>query len=441
MKKLLLLVSTLLLFCLLPLQSALAENPPYLYEPSSDLYFSAEELEDLLAPIALYPDPLIAQILPAATFIDQIDQAARYVKRYGPGRVDIQPWDVSIKSVAHYPDLLLMMDRDYDWTVSLGQAFINQPQEVMSAIQRLRADAMDMGNLVSTREQQVVMEGDYIRIYPAAPQVIYIPSYDPRIVYVERSHPGYGLINFGIGLSIGVWLNRDFDWYGHRIYYHGWQGDGWIRRARPHVHVHNTYYVNNSYRVINRNRGIMYHDVNRYREQIRRDRYERRPPPGRPISPLRERHTPVINKTPGGRPLPPPAYQQPRPQRPDFRPSPPRVKDRAEELRAVKPTVSRPHQPHREQRGMQTAPPKQPPAAPATARPAVVRPAPATTSPPAATKPAPVVPAVKPPPAAHPAPKAPAAGTDKERPQRPGKPEKQEQNENREPQGEGRHKR
>src|SRR5512144_94798 len=81
----------------------------------SDYLFTAEELEDLLAPIALYPDPLLAQILPAATFVDQIDEAARFVRRYGRApRIDYQPWDVSVRAVAHYPDVLFMMDRKYD---------------------------------------------------------------------------------------------------------------------------------------------------------------------------------------------------------------------------------------------------------------------------------------------------------------------------------------
>src|SRR5208337_3421983 len=97
------------------------------YPESADTLFTAEELDDLLAPIALYPDPLLAQILPAATFIDQIDEAARYVRQYGKtARIDDQPWDVSVKAMAHYPDVLFMMDQKNDWTASLGQAFINQ---------------------------------------------------------------------------------------------------------------------------------------------------------------------------------------------------------------------------------------------------------------------------------------------------------------------------
>lgn len=127
-------------------------NPPYEEGTTySDALFSTEELEDLLAPIALYPDPLIAQALPAATFVDQISDAARYLSQEGKyARIDQQPWDVSVKAVAHYPELLFMMDRKYEWTVSLGQAFLNQREDVMNAIQLLRRDALDAGNLLST---------------------------------------------------------------------------------------------------------------------------------------------------------------------------------------------------------------------------------------------------------------------------------------------------
>ena len=127
--------------------------------------FAAAELDELLAPIALYPDPLIAQILPAATFFDQVDAATRYVKQFGNvALIDDQPWDVSVKAVAHYPDVLFMMDQKYDWTVSLGEAYINQPQDVMDAIQRLRAEAEAEGNLVSNSQQQVINEGGIISI-------------------------------------------------------------------------------------------------------------------------------------------------------------------------------------------------------------------------------------------------------------------------------------
>ncbi|HEY6008980.1 MAG TPA: DUF3300 domain-containing protein [Geobacteraceae bacterium] len=278
---------------------------------SGDL-FTAEELDELLAPIALYPDPLLAQILPAATFIDQIDAAARYVRLYGvSARIDDQPWDVSVRALAHYPDVLFMLDQKYDWTVSLGQAYVNQPQEVMDAIQRLRAEARAEGNLVSTSQQQVLIEDDYIRIVPAEPEVIYVPQYDPLVVYAEPPPP-YGFITFGIGFTIGAWLNRDCDWHGHRVYYHGWRGGGWVNRARPYVNPRRSVYINNRYSAINVNRRVVQHDTARYREDIRRNmeyRREHRPPPVAPGREVRPRGGGEIRAT-----TPPAAPRPPAPQ-------------------------------------------------------------------------------------------------------------------------------
>jgi hypothetical protein len=243
---------------------------------SGDTLFTAEELDDLLAPIALYPDPLLAQILPAATFIDQIDEAARYVRQYGKtARIDDQPWDVSVKAMAHYPDVLFMMDQKNDWTVSLGQAFINQQQDVMDAIQRLRTEAQAEGNLVSTPQQEVVDEDNYISIVPAAPELVYVPQYDPLMVYMESSPP-YGFITFGIGFAIGAWLDRDCDWHGRRVFYHGWQGRGWISRSRPHIHDPRNIYINNSFSVINVNRKVIQHNTVNFREELRRNAQNRR---------------------------------------------------------------------------------------------------------------------------------------------------------------------
>ena len=247
---------------------------------SDDHLLTPEELDELLSPIALYPDPLIAQILPAATFIDQIDEAERYVRQYGrSARIDDQPWDVSVKAIAHYPDILFMMDQKSDWTASLGQAFINQEQDVMDTIQRLRADAEEAGNLVSTPQQEVYEEDGLIRIVPADPELIYVPRYDPSVIYEEPS-PSYGFITFGIGLAIGAWLDRDCDWRGHRVFYHGWQGGGWIGRARPHIRDRRHVYINNNNAVIKLDRKVVRHDTARFREDLRRNAARRveRPP-------------------------------------------------------------------------------------------------------------------------------------------------------------------
>ncbi|ACM19739.1 protein of unknown function, DUF330-containing [Geotalea daltonii FRC-32] len=278
------------------------------YNAGDDL-FTTEELDDLLAPIALYPDPLIAQILPAATFVDQIDEAARYVRQYGKSaRIDLQPWDVSVKAVAHYPTVLFMMDNRYEWTVSLGQAFVNQEQEVMDIIQQLRADAKAAGSLISTPQQQVIVEGQVIRIIPAEAEVIYVPQYDPVAVYVEGFYPSYGFISFGIGFGIGAWLNRDCDWHRHRIFYHGWRGRGWINRARPFINTRNRTYINSRHRDIHINRRVVQHDTIRFRNELRRNVELRREQGRRPGAPANvpQRRTRVA----------PPATTVPRPASP-----------------------------------------------------------------------------------------------------------------------------
>src|ERR1700722_17180748 len=231
--------------------------------------YSPDQLDNLLAPIALYPDPLLAQVLPAATFVDQIDEASRYVRSYGQNGVDDQDWDVSVKAVAHYPAVLDMMADKIDWTTALGQAYVNQSTDVMISVQRLRRLASDQGNLVTNQQQQVIVQPSYIQIWPAQPQYAYVPVYNPAYVYYRRASPGAFFITFGTGFIIGAWLNRDCDWGGRRVYYTGWNGGGWIGRSRGYVHIHNTVYVNNRYTniTINRtvvNRRVNYTNMNRY---------------------------------------------------------------------------------------------------------------------------------------------------------------------------------
>jgi hypothetical protein len=146
-----------------------------------------------------------------------------------------------------------MMSGDLDWTADLGDAFLNQPEDVTRSIQRLRWRAKAVGNLISNDEQTVVIEGEYIQIIPAQPQYIYIPQYDPAVVYVRRPAVGISpFITFGFGLAIGGWLSMDFDWYNHHIIYHGWNRHGWVNNARPYVHITNVY-VNRSRPYINQN--------------------------------------------------------------------------------------------------------------------------------------------------------------------------------------------
>jgi hypothetical protein len=236
---------------------ALAAPAALLQEDNEGDGFSYEQLDDLLAPIALYPDPLLAQVLLAATFVDQLDEAARYVRGYGPDGVDDEDWDVSVRAVAHYPVVLSYLADHIDWTTELGQAYAAQSTDVMTSVQRLRHMALSEGNLQTTPEQEVVVDDDYIQIVPAQPSFIYVPRYSPAIVYHRR--PVFGVaISFGVGLAIGAWLNDDFDWRGHRVYYHGWNGGGWIGRSRPHVRI-TPGYVNSRYSSVVFNRKALDH--------------------------------------------------------------------------------------------------------------------------------------------------------------------------------------
>ena len=183
---------------------------------------TADQLNQLLGPIALYPDALIALILPASAVPADIVLAARYLQSGGdPSQVDRQPWDDSVVALAHYPDVIAWMDQNLAWTSQLGSAFVAQRDAVMQAIQQLRTEALAAGTLYSTPQQQVVQEGGAISIVPAQPDVIYVPRYDPSVVYYQWERPpGYAgpLLTFGGGFPVGLWLSYDVDWGHHRIW-------------------------------------------------------------------------------------------------------------------------------------------------------------------------------------------------------------------------------
>jgi hypothetical protein len=188
----------------------------------------APQLDQLLGPIALYPDPLIAQMLPASTVPAQIVLADRYVSGGGdPNQIEQQAWDASVKAMARYTNVLKWMDDNLAWTTELGQAFLNQQPDVMKSIQRLRASASKLGNLQSSPQQQVVADGGNIEIVPADPQMIYVPVYQPAQVYYDTAI-GPPFITFGIGWPIGAWLGYDCDWgNGNLIFW----GPGYPRPA------------------------------------------------------------------------------------------------------------------------------------------------------------------------------------------------------------------
>ena len=246
---------------------------------------SAEQMDNLLAPIALYPDPLLAQVFPASTFVDQVEQAARWLRsnKDNPAKIDSQTWDVSVKSVGHYPQVIYMMSDKLDWTTALGQAYVNQSTEVLTSVQRLRARAKAAGYLVTTPQQVVIVEKEVIKVVPAQPQVIYVPTYNPQVVYVQPSGPSTGTvvaataISFGVGLAIGAWLNNDCNWHSHTVYYHGWHGSGWVTTSSHYVHV-NSVYVNNRYSTVHVNtavvnRNVNYNNINHYNSVNRNVNY------------------------------------------------------------------------------------------------------------------------------------------------------------------------
>lgn len=205
------------------------------------------ELDQLLAPIALYPDPLLSQILMAATYPEEVAEAARWLRDPGDAALqgeqlaaalEQQDWDPSVKSLVPFPDVLQMMAQRPDWTLAIGQAFLAQPADVMASIQGLRRMAEAAGTLASTPQATVMNEGGMILIEPPAPGVVYVPVYDPWVVFAPWPYPGYPPLYFppppnyiirtapysAIGFSIGVvvvqslWGWSHWDWHHHRIH-------------------------------------------------------------------------------------------------------------------------------------------------------------------------------------------------------------------------------
>ena len=202
-----------------------------------------EQLQQLVAPIALYPDALVAQILAAATYPDQVVEADRWLQQHTDLKgeqlgqeADRQPWDPSVKALTEFPSVLANMDKNLSWTSSLGDAYVNQQQDVMNAVQVMRGRAEKAGNLKSTSQENVSQQGQTIVIEPADPQIVYVPEYDPWLVYGEPIGvwPGWywypGLffdgpgIAFGLGFGVGFfggfgwgWNNWGYDWRHHGI--------------------------------------------------------------------------------------------------------------------------------------------------------------------------------------------------------------------------------
>jgi hypothetical protein len=229
-------------------QSLVAQAEPGPLQASSGAPYmeqTPEQLQQLVAPIALYPDSLVAQILAASTFPEQVVDADQWVQSHPDSKgealaqaVDQLPWDPSVKALAAFPAILGNMDKNLSWTSSLGDAYYNQEQSVMDAIQVMRRRAQEASHLNSTPEQTVTTEGSDIEIEPVRSDIIYVPAYDPWIVYGGPivAWPGWypypgiwydgSALFFGGGFGIGFfggygwgWHHWGCDWHHHYAVY------------------------------------------------------------------------------------------------------------------------------------------------------------------------------------------------------------------------------
>ena len=255
-------ISSTLLFAIC-LQTLFAEDDPQPPQVPPHAQQSPDQLEQLVAPIALYPDSLVAQILAASTFPEQVVEADRWLQAHPDLKgdalgqaIDPQPWDPSVKALTAFPSVLGNMDKNLGWTSSLGDAYYNQQQDVMQAVQVMRQRAQAAGNLRSTSQQTVDDQDSAITIQPTNTEVVYVPAYDPWLVYGDPLAPWPGwyaypgiwfggpYLAFGVGFDIGFvgafgwgWGQWGFDWrHRYPIYNH----DRYYSRS-------NTFYNRNNY--------------------------------------------------------------------------------------------------------------------------------------------------------------------------------------------------
>lgn len=257
-----------LLVLIAPLTTTFAQSPAPAEGNSpaeGNPAFSQAELDQMLAPIALYPDELLSQILMAASYPLEVVEAARWSQAH-PGlkgdvavqAVDDEDWDPSVKSLVAFPEVLDTLDQKIEWTERLGDAFLAQQSQVMDTVQELRTKAQQAGNLSSNAQVDVTEGDDAIDIEPANPEVVYVPYYDPAVVYGSwwwpayppvfwAPWPGYGWYSgfgWGAGFTVGVdFFFGRWDWRHHRVFVH--DGRHWFRPGRgdgggrgPHAWQH-----------------------------------------------------------------------------------------------------------------------------------------------------------------------------------------------------------
>ncbi|CAI0758070.1 DUF3300 domain-containing protein [Serratia grimesii] len=276
--------------------TAASPAPPPAYTP-----LSADQLYQLVSPVALFPDKLLAQVLAGAGYPDQISAADNWLgqnRGLQPAALttaaDTQPWDPSVRSLVQFPDVLDQMAKNIPWTTALGSAYLNDPTDVMNAIQVLRQRASAKGTLKTSPQQRVIVApttqyveqqpypqsivtapAQTIVIEPSQPDVVYVPRYDPWVAYGEPipAYPNYnyqsassyssgdmlatGVISFGVGIVVGALINQN-----HHDDWHSWDVH-WNNRRQPVVY-NNAPYISHSTTVVNRVTNInQYNNVNR----------------------------------------------------------------------------------------------------------------------------------------------------------------------------------
>lgn len=260
-------------------------QPGYSQQQGEPVLLPPQQLDQLVGRVALYPDPLLAQVLTAATFYYQIPDAANWAYQHtnlSAGQLaraiqeDNLPWDPSVLSLLPFASTLSTMARDLAWTQTLGNALLAQRAEVMDAVQRQRQVAYGNGFLQSNSYETVVAERNYIQVLPVNDAYIYPPIYDPYIVY-GRPRPGFfvgGAVRFGPAVTIGSflpfgWRRPDFDWRRHDIVIDNrpWERT-WVNR-QEYVHP----YV--EHRVIVEGPRVEHHEVRPF-EPLRDGREGRR---------------------------------------------------------------------------------------------------------------------------------------------------------------------
>jgi hypothetical protein len=276
--------------------SVAIHSPVFAMQEAPQAALSASQIDELVSPIALYPDALVAQILAASTYPDQVVAANSWLQANSDlndaqraQQVNGQSWDPSVKALTQFPTVLSNMATNLSWTSALGDAFYNQQADVMASVQRLRAQAKAAGNLKTTPQQTVTTENQggqqVIVIQPANPQVVYVPTYNPTVIYGTPYYPpGYStgalvatsIISFGAGLAIGAALSGGYGW-GWNSWGCGWHGGSVTYNRNVYVSNSNVYrnggyygnrprptpYGNNNYnRSGNRNTNVSGNNVN-----------------------------------------------------------------------------------------------------------------------------------------------------------------------------------